>query len=155
MDMSMPWFSQSLIATTMGSRSKHDAAQGNTIGLNVPGVQKCSERSGSSERSARAEQCSERKLRFWVFQQLAKRLCPSELYRDSVQGSTVGLKSYCTVVEIHRAGTEQMLYPRSACSGSTLAQACSGSAHACSALASNPNANEARGAAAHFLPLAA
>ena len=70
---------------------------------NVPGVQKCSERSGRSERSARAEQCSERKSRFWVFQQLAKRLCPSELYRDSVQGGAVGLKSYLTVVEIHRA----------------------------------------------------
>ena len=43
------------------------------------------------------------------FQQLAKRLCPSELSRDSMQGGTVGLKSYCTVVEIHRAGTKQVL----------------------------------------------
>ena len=58
----------------------------------VPGVQECSERSGRSERSARAEQCSERKSRFWVFRQLAKRLCPSELYRDSVQGGAAGLK---------------------------------------------------------------
>ena len=41
------------------------------------------------------------------------------------------------------------MWPRSACSGSTLAQA--SSAHACSALASDPNANKARGAA---LPLA-
>ena len=38
-----------------------------------------------------------------------------------------------------------LTWPRSACSGSTLAQACSGSAHACSALASDPNANKARG----------
>ena len=75
----------------------------------VPRVQKCSERSGRSERSARAEQCSERKSRFGVFQQLAKRLCPLELYRDSVQGGTVSLKSYCMVVETHRAGTKQML----------------------------------------------
>ena len=42
------------------------------------------------------------------FQQLAKRLCPSELYRDSVPGGTVGLKSYCTVVETHRVGTKQV-----------------------------------------------
>ena len=68
------------------------------------GVQKCCERSGRSERSAHTEQCSERTLRYSFFQQLAKRLCPSELYLDSVQGGTVGLKSYCMVVESHRAG---------------------------------------------------
>ena len=50
--------------------------------------------------------------RLWVFQQLAKRLCPSESYRDSVQGGTVGLKSYCTVVEHHRAGRKYMFWPR-------------------------------------------
>ena len=49
------------------------------------------------------------KSRFLLFQQLAKRLCSLELYRDSVQGGVVGLKSYCTVVEIHRAWTKQML----------------------------------------------
>ena len=42
------------------------------------------------------------KSRFLLFQQLAKRLCPLELHRDSVQGGAVGLKSYCTVVDIRR-----------------------------------------------------
>ena len=72
-------------------------------GNNVPMSQECSERAGRSERSAHAEQCSERKSRFWVFQQLAKRLCPSELYRDSVQGGAVGWKSYLTAAETHDA----------------------------------------------------
>ena len=36
------------------------------------------------------------------FQQLAKRLCPLEPHRESVLGGAVGLKSYCTVVEIRR-----------------------------------------------------
>ena len=43
------------------------------------------------------------KSRFWVFLQLAKRLCPLELYRHSVQGGAVGSKSYLMVVETHDA----------------------------------------------------
>ena len=70
----------------------------------VPRVQEC------SERSAHAERCSEQESRFWVLPQLAQRICPSELYRDSVQGSAVGLNSYCTVVDNHRAGTGQMFW---------------------------------------------
>ena len=41
-------------------------------------------------------------LYFFVVQQLAKRQCPLEPHRDSVLGGVVGLKSYCTVVEIRR-----------------------------------------------------
>ena len=44
------------------------------------------------------------------------------------------------------------MWPISACSGSRLAQACSGSAHACSALASDPNANKAKGGSPPPLP---
>ena len=37
--------------------------------------------------------------------ELAKRLCPFKLCRDSVQGGVVDAKSYLTVVEILRAGS--------------------------------------------------
>ena len=50
------------------------------------------------------------KSRFLLFQQLAKVQCPSESYRDSVQGGVVDLKSYCTVVEIHRAETKHISF---------------------------------------------
>ena len=45
---------------------------------------------------------------FWVLLQLAKRLCPFKLYRDSVQGGMVDSKSYCTVVKTHRDETSQV-----------------------------------------------
>ena len=38
---------------------------------------------------------------FLVLLQLAKRLCPFKLYRDSVQGDMVDSKSDCTVVKTH------------------------------------------------------
>ena len=41
---------------------------------------------------------------FLVLLQLAKRLCPFKLYRDSVQDGVVDAKSYCTVAQILRAG---------------------------------------------------
>ena len=45
---------------------------------------------------------------FLVLLQLAKRLCPFKLYRDSVQGGMVDSKSYCTVVKTHRDETSQV-----------------------------------------------
>ena len=45
---------------------------------------------------------------FWALLQLAKRLCPFKLYRDSVQGGMVDSKSYCTVVKTHRDETSQV-----------------------------------------------
>ena len=41
-------------------------------------------------------------LFMFSFQQLVERLCPLEPHCDSVLGNVVGLKSYCTVVEIRR-----------------------------------------------------
>ena len=45
---------------------------------------------------------------FLVLLQLAKRLCPFKLYRDSVQGGMVDSKSYCAVVKTHRDETSQV-----------------------------------------------
>ena len=39
---------------------------------------------------------------FLVLLQLAKRLCPFKLYRNSVQGDVVNSKSYCTNAKTHR-----------------------------------------------------
>ena len=39
---------------------------------------------------------------FLLLLQLAKRLCPFKLYRDSVQGGMVDSKSYCTNAKTHR-----------------------------------------------------
>ena len=50
-----------------------------------------------------------RASRFVFFQLLAKVLWPLELYRDSVHGGVVGLKSYLTVVESHDAANISML----------------------------------------------
>ena len=53
-----------------------------------------------------------RKLRFSVLLiiiMLARRLCPLELYRDSVQGGAVGSESYLMVVEIHDAAVIRTL----------------------------------------------
>ena len=38
---------------------------------------------------------------FWVLLQLAKRLCPFKLYRNSVQGGMVDSKSYFTNAQTH------------------------------------------------------
>ena len=45
---------------------------------------------------------------FWMLLELAKRLCPFKLYRDSVQGGMVDSKSYCAVVKTHRDETSQV-----------------------------------------------
>ena len=45
---------------------------------------------------------------FLVLLQLAKRLCPFKLYRNSVQGGTVDSKSYCINAKTHRDGASQV-----------------------------------------------
>ena len=40
--------------------------------------------------------------------QIAKRLCPFKLYRDSVQGGMVDLKSYSTMLKTHRDETSEV-----------------------------------------------
>ena len=45
---------------------------------------------------------------FFVLLQLAKRLCPFKLYRNSVQGGTVDSKSYCINAKTHRDGASQV-----------------------------------------------
>ena len=40
--------------------------------------------------------------------ELAKRLCPFKLYRDSVQGRMVDSKSYSTSVKTHQDETSQV-----------------------------------------------
>ena len=45
---------------------------------------------------------------FFVLLELAKRLCPFKLYRDSVQGGMVDSKSYFTVVKTHHDETSQV-----------------------------------------------
>ena len=45
---------------------------------------------------------------FLVLLQLAKRLCPFKLYRNSVQGGMVDSKSYCTNAQTHRDQASQV-----------------------------------------------
>ena len=47
-------------------------------------------------------------LHFFVLLQLAKRLCPFKLYRNSVQGGMVDSKSYCTNAKTHRDEASQV-----------------------------------------------
>ena len=45
---------------------------------------------------------------FLLLLQLAKRLCPFKLYRDSVQGGMVDSKSYCTNAKAHHDETSEV-----------------------------------------------
>ena len=76
-----------------------------------------------------------------IVRKLCQVLCPLEYIRMAPRFCAWGCGRFETFT---LRLPKSIAQPRSACSGSTLAQACSGSAHACSALASDPNANKAK-----------